>query len=265
MTEDENHLGDVAALPLRFLARRGLPGLIAEQIVEAIRVTHLKPGDRLPSEADFAKQLGVGRTSVREALQKLQTLGIVDVVRGRGAFVSGTATDETERAFSRWSQDHALAIGDLIEARIAFESANAGLAAVRATDEEIELIARANAEHREAGRLGDLTLTVSSDQDFHEAVAASAHNPLLEKIHAMLIPELTNFRQMTLAVPRVAERSAIAHQAVVDAIHNRNPVAAREAMTDHLWVIYEDVVAAASATGRMFGESSQIALREALA
>jgi GntR family transcriptional repressor for pyruvate dehydrogenase complex len=261
---DGVQLREASSLPLRPLASRGLPELIAEQIVEAIRVTDLKPGDRLPPEAQLAKQLGAGRTSVREALQKLQTLGIVEVIRGRGAFVRGPATDDTERSFARWSKEHSVAIGDLIEARIAIEAANAGLAAVRATDEEIEIIARANHAHREAGRNGDLAGTVSSDQDFHEAVAAAAHNPLLGKIHAMLIPELTHFRQMTLAVPRVAERSASAHAAVIDAITARDPASARTAMTDHLWVIYEDVASAAREDGSASAQTPS-APREALA
>jgi GntR family transcriptional regulator, transcriptional repressor for pyruvate dehydrogenase complex len=262
---DGVQLRETSLLPLRSVASRGLPELIAEQIVEAIRVTNLKPGDRLPPEAELCRQLGAGRTSVREALQKLQTLGIVEVIRGRGAFVCGPATDDTERAFARWSKDHSVAIGDLIEARIAFESANAGLAAVRATEEEIEIIGSANHTHRQAGQRGDVASTVSADQDFHEAVAAAAHNPLLGKIHAMLIPELTNFRQMTLAVPRVAERSATAHAAVVDAIRARDPVAARKAMTDHLWVLYEDVAAAAQQNAPASGELTRIATREALA
>jgi GntR family transcriptional repressor for pyruvate dehydrogenase complex len=257
--------GEVSPLNLRSVATRGLPELIAEQIVEAIRATQLKPGDRLPPEAELARQLGAGRTSVREALQKLQTLGLVEVIRGRGAFVREPATDDAERAFAKWSRDHSVAIGDLIEARIAFESANAGLAAARATGAEIEAIASANLAHREAGRRGDLTAIVSSDQDFHEAIAAAAHNPLLGKIHAMLIPELTNFRQMTLAVPWVADRSANAHAAVVEALRAHDPVTARTAMTDHLWVLYQDVAAAARASDPSLGELAQMAPREALA
>jgi GntR family transcriptional repressor for pyruvate dehydrogenase complex len=264
MTEGPQQ-GEASPLNLRSVATRGLPELIAEQIVEAIRATELKPGDRLPPEAELARQLGAGRTSVREALQKLQTLGIVEVIRGRGAYVREPATDDAERAFAKWSRDHSVAIGDLIEARIAFESANTGLAAVRATDAEIEAIARANHAHREAGRHADLAATVSSDQDFHEAVAAAAHNPLLGKIHAMLIPELTNFRQMTLAVPWVADRSAKAHAAVIEALRAHDPVAARTAMTDHLWVLYEDVAAAARHNDPSVGDLVQIAPREALA
>jgi GntR family transcriptional repressor for pyruvate dehydrogenase complex len=254
----------VTPLELSSLAKRGLPELIAEQIVEAIRTTPLQPGDRLQPEAELARQLGVGRTSVREALQKLQTLGIVEVVRGRGAFVCQPTVDDAERAFAKWSSDHAVAIEDLIETRIAIESANAGLAAVRASDAQIEQIAAANATHRSAGQTGDLATTLAADDEFHTLIATAAENPLMSKIYAMLSPEVTNFRRMTLAVTRVAERSADAHDLVVEAIRQRDPGAARRAMTDHLWALYEDVEEAARNGAGRRRSSSLAAPREAL-
>jgi len=63
------------------MQRRPLPETITETIVEAIESGELSPGERLPTEPDLAKQLGVGRTSLREALSRLQTLGYVDVRR----------------------------------------------------------------------------------------------------------------------------------------------------------------------------------------
>jgi GntR family transcriptional repressor for pyruvate dehydrogenase complex len=194
----------------------------------------------------LARQLGVGRTSVREALQKLQTMGVVEVRRGRGAYVREPGQDDAERAFARWSAEHTFVIEDLLEARIALECANAGLAAARASEEQIAELEAANHAHREAGRAGDLTALLETDQRFHEGVAHGAHNPLLDKIYRMLDPELAHFRRMTLAVPRVAERSALAHQAVLEAIRSHDPSKARAAMLRHLWVLYEEVEAAAA-------------------
>src|SRR5262249_13254126 len=95
------------------IAQRRLPELIAEQIVGVIRNTPLQPGDRLPPEVELARQVGVGRTSVREALQKLQTLGIVEVIRGRGVFVSEPSVDDGHQAFTRWSTEGLFAIEEL--------------------------------------------------------------------------------------------------------------------------------------------------------
>jgi GntR family transcriptional repressor for pyruvate dehydrogenase complex len=247
------------------LAKRGLPELIAEQIVEAIRTTPLHPGDRLPPEADLAHQLGVGRTSVREALQKLQTLGIVEVIRGRGAFVrEPSSDDDAERGFAKWTNEHAVAIEDLIEARIAIETSTAGLAAVRATDEQKRAIAELNDAHRDAGRRRDLADMVATDERFHSLIAEASDNPLLAKINSMLSPEVTSFRRMTLAVPRVAERSAAAHELIVKAISKTQPDAARAAMIDHLWALYEDVEGAASSGPTRRRAAPLAAPREAL-
>lgn len=232
------------SLVLRSVASRGLPEVIAEQIVEAIRTTPLGPGDRLPTEIELARRLGVGRTSVREAMRKLQTLGIVEVVRGRGAFVRAPATDDAERAFGRWCVEHTVAIEDLLEARLALECANAGLASIHATDEQKAELARINQAHIDGGLAGDTTRGIATDQEFHEMIAAATGNPLFAKLHAMLAPELTSFRRMTLAMPRVARRSGNAHQLIVEAIQAGDPAAARKAMYDHLWVLYEDVDAA---------------------
>src|SRR5437870_4196356 len=107
---------------LTSIAQKRLPDIIAEQVVDGIRREALMPGDRLPTEQELARQLGVGRTSVREGLQKLQTLGIVEVRKGRGAFVADQTRDDARDAFARWTAEHAFAIEELIEVRMALEA-----------------------------------------------------------------------------------------------------------------------------------------------
>lgn len=236
-------------MQFRSLASRGLPEVIAEQIVEAINTTPLGPGDRLPTEAELARQLGVGRTSVREALRKLQTLGIVEVVRGRGAFVAEPSPENAETEFSRWCIEQSVAIEELIETRLAIECATAGLAAAYADEAQIAELGRLNAVHTEAGLEGDVARLVASDQAFHTLIADIGGNPLLGKLHTMLDPELLAFRRMTLSLPHVAHRSAAAHQCIIDCIATSDAKAARTAMLEHLWVLYQDVSAAAGDSG----------------
>jgi GntR family transcriptional repressor for pyruvate dehydrogenase complex len=226
------------------IAQRRLPELIAEQIVGVIRDTPLQPGDRLPPEVELARQLGVGRTSVREALQKLQTLGIVEVIRGRGVFVSEPSVDDGQQAFTRWSTEGLFAIEELLETRMALEVAAAALASGRATQEEIERLESINLDHLAAGRVENLRELVSTDQKFHETLMAAGHNRLLARLYGMLVAELTDFRRRTLARPGVPARSATQHAAIVAAIRAKDLTAARRATIEHLWILYEEIDAA---------------------
>ncbi len=246
------------------IAQRRLPELIAEQIVGLIRDTPLQPGERLPPEASLSRQLGVGRTSVREALQKLQTLGLIEVVRGRGAFVSEPVIDDGHQAFARWSAERVFAIEDLLETRMTIEASAAALACSRATDNEIELLETTNLDHLAAARSGNLRDIVSTDEKFHEALIAASHNRLLSRLYSMLVAELTDFRRKTLARPEVPPRSAIQHAAIVTAIRNHDHRAARRAAIDHLWVLYEEVDAAAKANS-VDGHAGEFSVRDALA
>ena len=234
---------------LESIAPRRLPDVIAEQIVEAIRKGALKPGDRLPTEQVLARQLGVGRTSVREGLQKLQTLGLIDVRKGRGAFVAERDQADATEVFARWTAEYRFAIEELLEVRIALESQAAGIAAVRAAGSQLDELDRLHRAHRLAGEQRDTREIVGTDERFHEAVFEASGNRLLTKMYHVLIPELTEFRQKSLALPWAPERSARGHAVIVDAIRKRDPAAARSAMIDHLWVLYGEVHETAARQG----------------
>src|SRR3712207_3861643 len=105
--------------------------VIAERLARAIREGVLQPGDRLPTEQELAREFGVGRTSVREGLQKLRAYGLIDSRKGLGAFVTTPSTDDALADFARWTARDPASIEKLLEARIALETAAAGLAALQ--------------------------------------------------------------------------------------------------------------------------------------
>lgn len=237
--------------------------VVAERIARAIRDEPLRPGDRLPTEHELARQLGVGRTSVREGLQKLRAFGIVEIRKGLGAYVANGEIEDPLVEFARWTATSAVAIEQLLEARIALETLAAALAAVRASDDEIATIAAHHRAHADAGEAGDVTQLVRTDETFHEAIAAAARNQLVSHMYAVLIPELTDFRRKTLALPWAAPRSTKGHAAIVEAIGRHDAVAARRAMLDHLYVLYTEVSEYVSTDGGSL--DLPLAPREALA
>lgn len=220
--------------------------VIAERLAQTIRDGRLKPGDRLPTEAELARDFGVGRTSVREGLQKLRAFGLIESRKGLGAFVSAPPPDDPLIDFSRWATTNPRAIVELVEARFALEALAAALAAVRGSEDEIAALERHNQAHGEAGERGDIATVVRTDEAFHAAIMNAGRNQFLQRLYEALITELTAFRRKTLALPWAADRSVKGHRAVIDAIRRRDATGARQAMIEHLWVLYAEVQATAA-------------------
>jgi GntR family transcriptional regulator, transcriptional repressor for pyruvate dehydrogenase complex len=249
---------------LEAIPPRRVSELVAEKLVEAIRNGMLGEGDRLPSEHELVRQLGVGRTSVREGLQKLEALGIITVQHGRGAYVARPDVEHARSTFARWTVEHRFAIEELVESRMALESVAAAAAAVRGSDEAIAAIEEAHFDHVAAGRGNDLGDIIQTDLAFHQAVMSAGGNVLIAKQTDMLLPELFEFRRRTHALPGNPDRSAHGHAAIVDAIKQRDAARARLAMVDHLFWLYQMVETAAADSGQEGGSTSNLIPREAL-
>ncbi len=238
--------GDLGLVPV---ATERISDLIAERLTRAIREGALQPGDRLPTELELARDFGVGRTSVREGLQKLRAHGLIESRKGLGAFVAANLEPDPLADFERWAQSDPRAIEHLVEGRFALEALAAALAALRATDEELAEIEHHHLEHARAGERNDGDAVIAADEAFHGTIIAAARNPFLQRMYDVFIAELTTFRRNTLALPWAVSRSAKGHAAIVAALRARDPAAARRAMIDHLWVLYDEVHASATAGG----------------
>ncbi|MFI7610461.1 FadR/GntR family transcriptional regulator [Nonomuraea terrae] len=233
------------------LARTPLPDVIAEQLLAEIDSGALRPGDRLPSEPELARQLQVGRSSLREAIRKLHTLGVVEVVRGRGTYVRHRTEPEPTPQFVNWSADQGPAVAELLEVRIGLELAAAGLACVRATQADIDELAARCREHEAARRKGDLAVLVRTDEQVHEGLIRAAHNDLLLQVYLALVPEMAEFREHTLALRRADERFDPHHRSMLTALVERDAAGVRKAVLQHVAALYGEVKAAGTAkTGR---------------
>src|SRR3954466_3221236 len=151
--------------------------LIAERLTAAIREGTLKPGDRLPTEAELAREFQVGRTSVREGLQKLRAHGLIESRKGLGAFVTDPPASDPLADFARWTASDPAAIEQLVEARVALETLAAALAALRASDAQIAELEHLNDAHRNAEGAAQL---VATDQAFHAAIMTASRNRFVQ-------------------------------------------------------------------------------------
>lgn len=163
--------------------RSSLADQAADVLLDRIRAGEWALGSKLPGETTLAPQLGVGRSTAREAIRQLAGLGVLTSRQGSGVFV--TALDAREDWDLVLRRSDILAV---IEARTAIEAESAGLAASRRTPAELRAIRRA-LEAR-AGSYANLEGHVDADTAFHRAIVAAAGNPILLELFDGFTPRL---------------------------------------------------------------------------
>lgn len=198
--------------------------------MEQIEGQGLTPGTRLPSERQLQAALGVGRSTVREAINGLSLMGIVEIRQGSGAFVA----DRRERPGAD-AVTAALARGvtrELFEARRLVEVETARLAASRRTAAELDELEAIVAEHRRLIDAGELA--VAPSVRFHLKIAEAAHNDLLEAFVASFGDQLAARGPVLEAIDGFQEWELGQHESVLAPVRDGNaPLAARR-MRAHL-------------------------------
>ncbi|HTV97762.1 MAG TPA: GntR family transcriptional regulator [Steroidobacteraceae bacterium] len=220
----------------RFAPLEDLPAYrqIAKLIEQRIVTRALRAGDSLPSESELARQFGVNRSTVREAVRELETHGLIG--RGRGEKRLRVTRPEPRQVSSGVSR--ALALNDvtyleLWEAMMAIEPAAARYAAARRSALELQVLARTGARFRRDG--ADTALAVRAVLDFFNAVAAASGNQVLAlsqaPLNLLLAPALT---QIIERVPQARTRIGEAQARIARAIELRRSELARTWMEKHI-------------------------------
>src|SRR5437867_2027670 len=215
---------------------------IVRQIKTMISEGRLNSGDQLPPERDLAEKFVVSRTSVREALRALESLGLVEIRPGEGTFVREVSVEALIEPLAMVMFSQREAIGELFEARRLLEPAIAALAARRATPEEVremERILGEQAKEIAAGRTG-----LPQDAEFHAAIASAAHNQAITRLVHGIMDLLGQSREESLNAPGRPMRSHQDHRRVLEAIRQRDEHAAEHAMRDHVSAVEGLVVGA---------------------
>lgn len=212
---------------------------IVQQIEESILKGELSEGSQLPAERDLAKQFGVSRTAVREAIKALQEKGLVDAFPGRGTFVTNGTSNSMRRYLDRiiksgepdgWAY--------VVEMREILEPEIAALAAARATDQDLATMREA-VEVMDNSRQ-DSDVFIEADLDFHLALAEAAGNPIVLSLIDSIVGLL---REQRLRIFRIAggpQRGQHHHRRILEAIKRHDAPGARAAMQAHLSQVRED-------------------------
>ena len=185
------------------LGKIRLADTIAAELEKRILEGSLKAGDRLPAERELALELGVSRPSLREAMQKMVSKGLLTTRHGGGTYV----TDRLDAHFVDPWQDmlkgHPLLHRDLLEFRQMLEGQAAALAAERATEADITQIDLAYAALEMAYAGDDVDACIEADVAFHQVIAEAAHNLLISHLTASLMRVIHGHVASNLAHLRV--------------------------------------------------------------
>ena len=205
---------------------------IIGQVRDLITSGRLQIGDRLPAERELAKILQVGRSTVREAIRALESLGILEARPGEGTFlVSNPAEAQpdpiTANAFKSWENQRTL-----FEVRMVIEPDLAALAARRASFEQILKMREILREQETAVRQGETG--IKADSTFHFLMAEAAGNAMLLRIMDSLMDLLRETRETSLQAGGRSLRSMRQHKAILRAIETRDPAAAERHMREHI-------------------------------
>ncbi len=203
---------------------------------DAIANGELKPGDKLPTESGLTQQYQVSRTVVREAIASLRADNLVEVRHGVGVFVLPPQSG-AQSGFRSVDVNRVSSIIEMLEVRAAIEIEAAGLAAVRSSPAQQELIFECIETIKRQIAAGEPT--VESDRAFHLAIADSTNNPrfreLLEAIGRQMIPRsLLQEGDVEISPAEYLAQIQNEHAEIASAIAEGNDSAAREAMRAHL-------------------------------
>ncbi len=225
-------------MPFQSIEPRRLYRQIADQIRTLIKSGEFGAGSRLPPERDLAKQLGVSRPSVREALIALEVEGLVEVRIGSGIYVTGVPAPP---ASPPSAADPPAGPFELLRARHVIEGECAALAARSAKKSQIQAMAQALDEMAAATAAG--RQPHEADRDFHLRIAEATGNGALVHVVKMLWVERTGplYQQLEhhYDSPALWQSAMAEHRAVLDAIAAHDAQGARAAMQRHLNQAYK--------------------------
>jgi GntR family transcriptional repressor for pyruvate dehydrogenase complex len=198
---------------------------------------------RLPAERALAATLGVSRSTVREAIQRLVSKGLLETRPGSGVYV--VARRKPGAVVAPWLQlitESPPLRDEMLEFRTVFECAAVRFAAHRATHDELLSLERIVTKMRDAVSAADVDAEARADAEFHATLTTASHNRMLDQFYGSVIAVLRehiarNTYDATLNNLNASTQSLIRlrqHESIYDAIRERNPDAAQRAMLEHI-------------------------------
>jgi len=207
--------------------------LIISQIRELISSGKINPGEKLPPERKLAVHLGVSRSQVREAINKLQIYGIVKVQPQSGTTVTGIGIVALEGLITDVLRIENTDFKSLVDTRVLLEKEAARLAAINRTEEN--LIQMSNALDLYEKKLSVESLAIEEDLLFHIKIAEASNNSVLKSLMMIITPDIVkSFNKLKVCSEKNNKKTIEQHRNIIEMISEKNPEGAMAAMGLHL-------------------------------
>lgn len=225
-----------SAMPVfKPVSRTTLSEQVAKRLAAELEARRWAPGEKLPSEGDLCKAFNVGRSTLREALKSLSFIGLIRVVAGGGSFVAEQRSKFLEGSLllSQGVLNTEEEIDNFCEARLLIETELAGLCAQKVSAKDLRAIEKMQSDMKAAmdhhpDEFPDLDLS------FHLAIATGAGNPVLTELMKHIRAGLEEMITKSIYLPAGMNLAYKQHGAILEALKQRNPGAARKAMRTHV-------------------------------
>lgn len=218
------------------IARRKLSDDVEQRLLQLIKSQNLRPGDTLPSERQLMADYGVGRPAIREGMQALKRMGVVEIRHGERPRVAEPSFDAVAEQLQE-TMRHLLAhseptMNHMKDARAVFEAQMARQAAKNRTDVDVENLKQILKQQTAAKK--NTRRFVELDGEFHRAIAAISGNPIFATLSHAIFTWLSEFRG-DLVHKRGREGLTLKeHQGILNAIERHDGEAAANLMADHI-------------------------------
>jgi len=204
------------------------PERAARDIRNLIKNNDLKAGDSLPAQRVLATELGISRTSLREALATLEALGMVHIHAGKGVYIA----DRHHQ--TPLDQDRNRQAGQVYQFRLAIEPYVAGLAAQMRSKDHLDALETSITDMRTALEQDDLIAAAMADTDFHEILLLASGNPMFAKAMHPAAQTIHENQMLPFANAKAIAAPLAEHEQVLRYVREHNPSGARDAMHFHV-------------------------------
>lgn len=218
------------------MRRQKLSDEVRRQLLDMINSGSVGLGEPLPSERELMERLGVGRPAIREAMQSLETIGLIEIRHGGRARVAepsiGRMVDQVSETMKHLLAHSPASLENLKEARATFEREMARIAARRRAAADIDRLREILAE--QALMVAEPARFRALDGRFHREIAAISGNPIFTALIDALFRWLSDFHVDLVSVPGLEQLTLAEHREILEAVGRGDPEAAGTAMGDHL-------------------------------
>ena len=217
--------------PLRRVKHHSVSDQVFEQLKGQVLHRAWPPGSKLPSENELAQRLGVSRVSVREGVQRLASLGLLETRRGEGTFVCGYGAEVPMNALLPMLALSPAQIFEVLEYRRITEKGTAALVAEKAGPEQIAALRRCYAEMVE--KHNDVEGFAHADLAFHTALARASGNPIVQKVNS-IIHDVLSVSMEDIVRALGTQDGLDYHRRIIDAIEAHDARRAESIMEEHI-------------------------------